>query len=63
MGVSNFRCFGATERAVWTVGRAGTAAPSGWIVGPQLSLIWRLSDRPGATTYLLMHVDQRRDLC
>ena len=38
MGVSDLRRFGAAERAVWPVGRAGTAAPSGWILGPELTL-------------------------
>eukprot|EP00969_Alexandrium_andersonii_P280822 12416094-Alexandrium_andersonii.AAC.1 len=38
-GVSDARRFGAAERAVRRVGRAGTAAPSGWNVGPELTLI------------------------
>eukprot|EP00969_Alexandrium_andersonii_P308267 13626167-Alexandrium_andersonii.AAC.1 len=37
-GVSDFRRFGAAERAVGPVGRAGTAAPSGWISGVALTL-------------------------
>eukprot|EP00969_Alexandrium_andersonii_P151782 6711501-Alexandrium_andersonii.AAC.1 len=36
-GVSEFRRFGATERAVWSIGRAGIAAPSGWLLGPELT--------------------------
>eukprot|EP00969_Alexandrium_andersonii_P048867 2143377-Alexandrium_andersonii.AAC.1 len=38
MGVSDFRRFGAAERAVWPVARAGTAASSGWSLGPELTL-------------------------
>eukprot|EP00969_Alexandrium_andersonii_P337285 14907128-Alexandrium_andersonii.AAC.1 len=38
MGASDFRRFGAAETAVWPVGRAGTAAPSGPILGPELTL-------------------------
>eukprot|EP00969_Alexandrium_andersonii_P328238 14505082-Alexandrium_andersonii.AAC.1 len=30
--------FRAAERAVRSVGRAGTTAPSGWILGPELTL-------------------------
>eukprot|EP00969_Alexandrium_andersonii_P350720 15433807-Alexandrium_andersonii.AAC.1 len=37
-GVSDFRQFGAADRAVWPVGRAGTAGPSGWMLGPELTL-------------------------
>eukprot|EP00969_Alexandrium_andersonii_P099504 4389845-Alexandrium_andersonii.AAC.1 len=37
-GVSDFRRFRPVERAVWLVGRAGTAAPCGWILGPELTL-------------------------
>eukprot|EP00969_Alexandrium_andersonii_P022373 979195-Alexandrium_andersonii.AAC.1 len=32
MGVSDIRRFGAAERASWAVGRAGTVAPSGWVL-------------------------------
>eukprot|EP00969_Alexandrium_andersonii_P338798 14973916-Alexandrium_andersonii.AAC.1 len=35
MGVSDARRFGAAERAVWPVGRAGTAGPLGLDVGPR----------------------------
>eukprot|EP00969_Alexandrium_andersonii_P346762 15330669-Alexandrium_andersonii.AAC.1 len=28
----------AADRAVWPVGCAGTAAPSGWMLGPELTL-------------------------
>eukprot|EP00969_Alexandrium_andersonii_P092530 4085060-Alexandrium_andersonii.AAC.1 len=50
-GISDFRRFGAAERTVWPVRRAGTAAPSGWILGPELTLTRRLSDRLGVPTY------------
>eukprot|EP00969_Alexandrium_andersonii_P371878 15480476-Alexandrium_andersonii.AAC.1 len=51
MGVSDFRRFEAAERALRPVRRAGTAAPSGWIMGPELTLTRRLSDRLGVPTY------------
>eukprot|EP00969_Alexandrium_andersonii_P038853 1702877-Alexandrium_andersonii.AAC.1 len=34
-GVTDFRRFGAMERAVWPVGRAGTADPLGLDFGPR----------------------------
>eukprot|EP00969_Alexandrium_andersonii_P359534 15453438-Alexandrium_andersonii.AAC.1 len=37
-GSPTFRRFGAAERVVWPVGRAGTVAPSGWILGSELTL-------------------------
>eukprot|EP00969_Alexandrium_andersonii_P035833 1570090-Alexandrium_andersonii.AAC.1 len=36
--VSDVRRFGAAERAVWHIEHAGTAAPSGLILGPELTL-------------------------
>eukprot|EP00969_Alexandrium_andersonii_P234389 10348973-Alexandrium_andersonii.AAC.1 len=51
MGVSDFRRFGAMERAVWPLGRAGTAAPSGCMSGPEITLASHLSDCPGVPTY------------
>eukprot|EP00969_Alexandrium_andersonii_P020286 886119-Alexandrium_andersonii.AAC.1 len=45
MGVSDFRRLGAAERAVWPVGRAGTNATLGWILGPELFLTSYSSDR------------------
>eukprot|EP00969_Alexandrium_andersonii_P009598 419390-Alexandrium_andersonii.AAC.1 len=51
MGVFDFRRFGAAERAVWPVGHAGTAAPSGWILGPELALTSRYGDRLRVPTY------------
>eukprot|EP00969_Alexandrium_andersonii_P288647 12759809-Alexandrium_andersonii.AAC.1 len=51
MGISDFRQFGATERAVWPLGRAGTTTPSGWTSGPELSLTRGQSGRQGAPTY------------
>eukprot|EP00969_Alexandrium_andersonii_P069127 3049880-Alexandrium_andersonii.AAC.1 len=51
MELSEFRRFGAAERAVWPVGRAGTAAPSGWTLGPELALTRGQSDCLGAPTY------------
>eukprot|EP00969_Alexandrium_andersonii_P359085 15452408-Alexandrium_andersonii.AAC.1 len=51
MGVSDFRRFGAAERAVWPVGRFGTAAPSGWIGGPELTLTSLSSGRLRGPTY------------
>eukprot|EP00969_Alexandrium_andersonii_P277133 12249692-Alexandrium_andersonii.AAC.1 len=36
--------------AVWPFGRAGTADPSGWILGPELMWPRQLSDRPGVPT-------------
>eukprot|EP00969_Alexandrium_andersonii_P349159 15430450-Alexandrium_andersonii.AAC.1 len=50
MGVSDFRRFRAAERAVWLVGRAGTAAPSGWMSGPELALTSQQSGRLGVPT-------------
>ena len=38
MGVSDFRRLGAAERAVWPVLCTGSAAPWGWILGPELNL-------------------------
>eukprot|EP00969_Alexandrium_andersonii_P248803 10995111-Alexandrium_andersonii.AAC.1 len=38
MGVSDFPRFGSPERAVLPVGRAGTAAPPGETLGPELTL-------------------------
>eukprot|EP00969_Alexandrium_andersonii_P221454 9780790-Alexandrium_andersonii.AAC.1 len=37
-GVSGLRRFPAAERVVWPVGHAGTVPPSGWILGPELTL-------------------------
>eukprot|EP00969_Alexandrium_andersonii_P108027 4766299-Alexandrium_andersonii.AAC.1 len=37
-GVSDFRRFGTTEKAVGPIWRAGTAAHSGWTLGPRLTL-------------------------
>eukprot|EP00969_Alexandrium_andersonii_P249179 11012882-Alexandrium_andersonii.AAC.1 len=52
MEVSDFRRFGAAERAVWPVGCAGTAAaPSGWILAPELTLTRHQSDQPSDPTY------------
>eukprot|EP00969_Alexandrium_andersonii_P117542 5199952-Alexandrium_andersonii.AAC.1 len=51
MGVSDFRRFGAAERAVWPIGCAGTAASSGWMLGPELILPRGQRDRPGVPTY------------
>eukprot|EP00969_Alexandrium_andersonii_P282776 12501011-Alexandrium_andersonii.AAC.1 len=51
MGVTDFRRFGAAERAVWAVGRAGAVAPSGWILGPELTLTSHQNDRLGVPTY------------
>eukprot|EP00969_Alexandrium_andersonii_P068092 3003205-Alexandrium_andersonii.AAC.1 len=46
MGVSDFRRFGATEKAVWPLGRAGAAAFSGWVLfGPELTVTKGQSDR------------------
>eukprot|EP00969_Alexandrium_andersonii_P085172 3755966-Alexandrium_andersonii.AAC.1 len=53
MGVSDFRRFGAAERVVWPIGRAGTATPSGWILGPELTLTSHEGDRLGFPTYEL----------
>eukprot|EP00969_Alexandrium_andersonii_P273840 12103670-Alexandrium_andersonii.AAC.1 len=39
------------ERAIWPVGRVGAAAPSGWILGPELTLTSHRSDRLGVPTY------------
>eukprot|EP00969_Alexandrium_andersonii_P176687 7812376-Alexandrium_andersonii.AAC.1 len=50
MGVSDFRRFGAAGRAVWPVGHAGTVAPSGWTLGPELTLTKGRSDRLGVPT-------------
>eukprot|EP00969_Alexandrium_andersonii_P046144 2024341-Alexandrium_andersonii.AAC.1 len=44
MGVSDFRRFRAADRAVWPVGGAGTAAPSGWILDPRPPLIRHHND-------------------
>eukprot|EP00969_Alexandrium_andersonii_P310006 13699639-Alexandrium_andersonii.AAC.1 len=60
MGVSDFRCFGAAETAVWPAGRAGTAAPSGWTWGPELTLTRHQSDRPGVPT---CEITKRQDAC
>eukprot|EP00969_Alexandrium_andersonii_P036413 1595886-Alexandrium_andersonii.AAC.1 len=38
MGVSDFRRFGAVERSVWPVWRAGTVAPLGVDVGHRTHL-------------------------
>eukprot|EP00969_Alexandrium_andersonii_P348048 15389457-Alexandrium_andersonii.AAC.1 len=38
MEVSGYHRFGTTEKAAWPVGRAGTATPSGSIMGPELTL-------------------------
>eukprot|EP00969_Alexandrium_andersonii_P276039 12201385-Alexandrium_andersonii.AAC.1 len=43
-GVSDCRQCGAVETAVWPVGGAGTAAPSGCILGPELTLSRHQSD-------------------
>eukprot|EP00969_Alexandrium_andersonii_P353837 15440805-Alexandrium_andersonii.AAC.1 len=51
MGVSDFRRFGAAETGVWPVGRAGTAAPSGWILGSELTLTSHYNDRLSVPTY------------
>eukprot|EP00969_Alexandrium_andersonii_P244382 10798308-Alexandrium_andersonii.AAC.1 len=45
-GVSDFRRFGAAQRAVWPVGHAGIAAPSGWMLGHERNLTRHKSDRP-----------------
>eukprot|EP00969_Alexandrium_andersonii_P002479 107758-Alexandrium_andersonii.AAC.1 len=50
-GVSDVRRFGATERTVWPVWRAETAAPSGWFWGPELTVTSHQSDQLGAPTY------------
>eukprot|EP00969_Alexandrium_andersonii_P281988 12465974-Alexandrium_andersonii.AAC.1 len=49
-GVSGFRRFGAAERVVWPVGRAGIAAASGWMLGPELTLTGHLRDLSGVPT-------------
>eukprot|EP00969_Alexandrium_andersonii_P011632 506721-Alexandrium_andersonii.AAC.1 len=51
MGVSDVCRFRAAEGAVWPVGRAGTAAPSGWILDPELTLTRGLRDRICAPAY------------
>eukprot|EP00969_Alexandrium_andersonii_P188978 8350261-Alexandrium_andersonii.AAC.1 len=51
MGVSDFGRFAAAERAVWPIGRAGTPAPSGWILGLELNLTRHQSDWLGAPTH------------
>eukprot|EP00969_Alexandrium_andersonii_P036641 1606161-Alexandrium_andersonii.AAC.1 len=51
MGVFDFRRFGAVEKAMWPIGRAGTTAPSGWILGPELTLTRHEHDRLGVPTY------------
>eukprot|EP00969_Alexandrium_andersonii_P139100 6151600-Alexandrium_andersonii.AAC.1 len=51
MGVSDVRRFRAAERAVWPIGRAGTVAPSGWILGPEPTLTSHQSDRLRVPTY------------
>eukprot|EP00969_Alexandrium_andersonii_P025087 1096328-Alexandrium_andersonii.AAC.1 len=49
-GVSDFRRFGAAERAGWPAGHAETAAPSGWTLCPELALTSHQSDRLGVPT-------------
>eukprot|EP00969_Alexandrium_andersonii_P321855 14220972-Alexandrium_andersonii.AAC.1 len=52
MGVSDFRRrFGAAQRAIWPVRRAGTAATWGWIFGAELSLTSHSSEWRGVLTY------------
>eukprot|EP00969_Alexandrium_andersonii_P057099 2519213-Alexandrium_andersonii.AAC.1 len=51
MRASDFLRFGNAEKDAWPVGRAGTAAHSGWILDPELPLIRHLSDRLGVPTY------------
>eukprot|EP00969_Alexandrium_andersonii_P319929 14134680-Alexandrium_andersonii.AAC.1 len=51
MGVSDFRRFGAARRAVWPVGRAGTARPLGLDWGPELTLTGGRSSRLVVPTY------------
>eukprot|EP00969_Alexandrium_andersonii_P361710 15458147-Alexandrium_andersonii.AAC.1 len=50
MGASDFRRRGAAKRAIRPVGRAWTAAPSGWILGPGPTLNSHQSDRLGVPT-------------
>eukprot|EP00969_Alexandrium_andersonii_P001955 86666-Alexandrium_andersonii.AAC.1 len=47
---------GAADRAVWPIGRSGTAAPSGWILGPELALTRHLSARLGVPTYACQQI-------
>eukprot|EP00969_Alexandrium_andersonii_P231721 10233131-Alexandrium_andersonii.AAC.1 len=51
MGISDFRRCGAADGAVWPVGHAGTAACSGWILGPERILARNLRDRPGVRSF------------
>eukprot|EP00969_Alexandrium_andersonii_P306026 13528008-Alexandrium_andersonii.AAC.1 len=58
MEVCDFRRFRAADRAVWPVGHAGTAAASGWILGPELTVTRGLNGCKGAQTYIgLGHMD------
>eukprot|EP00969_Alexandrium_andersonii_P074382 3280854-Alexandrium_andersonii.AAC.1 len=59
MGVSDFRQFGADGRASWPVRRAGTAAPSGSIVAPELTLTRHQSDRVRVPTYEIQNMQNR----
>eukprot|EP00969_Alexandrium_andersonii_P005141 223523-Alexandrium_andersonii.AAC.1 len=54
MGVSDSRRFGAAGRAVWPIGRAGAAAPSGWIVGLELTGPPRSNDAASACNFGLL---------
>eukprot|EP00969_Alexandrium_andersonii_P305849 13519929-Alexandrium_andersonii.AAC.1 len=58
-GVSDFLRFQATERAVCSVGRAWTAALSGLILGPELTLTrgsepWAEAEKPALNTSMLV---------
>eukprot|EP00969_Alexandrium_andersonii_P252133 11143938-Alexandrium_andersonii.AAC.1 len=49
-GLPTFADSVAAERAVWPAGHAGTVAPSGWILGSELTLTRHRSDRLGVPT-------------
>eukprot|EP00969_Alexandrium_andersonii_P172097 7607526-Alexandrium_andersonii.AAC.1 len=48
-GVSDFRRFGAAEKAIWPFGHVGTAVRQGWISGPELTLTKWHSERLGGS--------------
>eukprot|EP00969_Alexandrium_andersonii_P131005 5793189-Alexandrium_andersonii.AAC.1 len=51
MDVSDVHRFRTAERASWPLARAGTAAPSGWILDPKLTLTRQQNDRLGVPTH------------
>eukprot|EP00969_Alexandrium_andersonii_P064235 2829401-Alexandrium_andersonii.AAC.1 len=58
MGVSDFRRFAAAGRAVWPIGHAVTAASSGWILGPELTLTRTANSRYAA--FAVLHIPRNR---